>query len=719
MSFARLHKLVAYLVAGLGLVALSIGPELDWTAETAIAIAFVASIFVEGPRIRSVRWIRAWNAGLLLLLAVQILRGFAGTAILPLGLEFTAALQISRLMNRRGAREYQQIAALALLHLIAATVLSTELAYAFTFLAFVVVAPWMLAISHLRAEIEAQLAARPEPDRDRDLERVLGSKRVIGAGFLAGTAALALPLFAMTGVVFIAFPRVGLGFLSFGRDAGQHVSGFGANVELGEFGVIRTDPTVVLRVTPPDMPVTAPPQQRTIRMRGTSFEHYDGRRWTRSRDVYATGVGRIDSFYPVPRRLPIPTRDRAWQVVLDPLDEPVIFTPPDTVGLEIAPNVSGGVEVGRDIHHIAGVEVRYGDADGLGLRYTAWTSSDPVDHEAPDALDPEEARRYLQVPDGHRAVRELAREWTAGAQTNEERVRMLVAHLRDSGEYEYSLEMPRVGARTPLEVFLLEAKRGHCEYFSTALAIQLRTLGVPTRNVTGFLGGQLNAYGGYYAITQGDAHSWVEVWLPGRGWVAVDPTPPARAAIGPDQGMLSAVRDLVDALRTRWSEHVVGYDLRSQVSLFRGVRRWLADRDRAEDPGEGEATSTAPKAPRWLWVVLGVVALIGLAIFARRRRTKRASVDDPKAREAVLLYRALDAALAKLGHARPAGRTPVEHVASLEAARFGAIELVREVTARYLDARYGGASIEASELERLSRAVGDLGRRRDLSAATR
>lgn len=717
MSFARLHKAVAFLIAGLGLAALAIGPELDWTSELVIAALFVLALFAEGERIRDPRWIRAWNVGLLALVAVQVLRGFAGAAILPLALEVTAALQISRLMNRRGAREHQQIAALALLHLIAATVLSTELAYAFAFLGFVIVLPWMLAISHLRAEIEGQLGARPKADRERDLARVLGSKRVIGPSFLAGTAALAVPLFAMTGLVFVLFPRVGLGFLSFGRDESQRISGFGANVALGDFGVIRTDPTVVLRVTPPDMSASPPPL-RALRMRGTSFERYDGRRWTRSPTLYSTGVGRMDSYYPAPRRMPDPARDQPWGVVLDALDEPVIFTPPSTVGLEIAPNVTGGVEVGRDIHHIPGVEVRYGDADGLGLRYTAWTSRDPADRDVAEALDPEEARRYLQVPEGHAAVAELARQWTEGASTDEERVRMIAARLRDSGEYAYSLEMPRVGARTPLEVFLLEAKQGHCEYFSTALAIQLRTLGIPTRNVTGFLGGQLNRYGGYYAISQGDAHSWVEVFLPGRGWVAVDPTPPSRDELAPDTGLLPWLRDLVDAARTRWSEHVVGYDLRSQVSLYRDVRRFFRELGGDERPARG-ASGAGARAPPWLWAALGVAAALALVILRLRRRPKAEPPVDAGAREAVRLYRALDAALAKLGHARPAGRTPLEHVAALEEAGFGALELAREVTERYLGARYGGRAIDPPELERLTREVAALRRRRPLSVGAR
>src|SRR5690606_15995804 len=149
-----------------------------------------------------------------------------------------------------------------------------------------------------------------------------------------------------------------------------------------------------------------------IRMRGTSFDHYDGRRWTRSREPRARGVGRIDAFYAAPVRLPVPARDTRWWIVLDGLDEPVLFLPPDTVGLEVPPRMTGGAEGGRAILHTPGVDVRYGDADGLGLRYAAWTNDEP---RPAHALGADEARRYLQVPDGHDRVAALAREWTEGA----------------------------------------------------------------------------------------------------------------------------------------------------------------------------------------------------------------------------------------------------------------------------------------------------------------
>jgi len=702
MSFARLHKVVAYLIAGLGLASLALGEELSMGAGVLIAIGFVASAFVEGPILADPRWARGWTIGLLALVVLQIARGVLGAPILPLVLELAAALQISRLMSRRGAREHQQIAALALLHLIAATVLSTELAYAFAFLGFVVALPWMLALSHLRSEIEGQLA-----DREGSMPRVLASKSVVGPGFLAGTAALALPLFALTGLVFVTFPRVGLGFLSFGRDTGQRTSGFGSNIELGDFGVIRTDPTVVLRVVPPDLG-ERPPPLRTIRMRGTSFDHYDGRRWTRSRDARARGVGRIDALYSVPVRLPVPERDAPWSIVLDGLDEPVLFLPPGTVGIEVPPRMTGGVETGREILHTPGVDVRYADADGLGLRYVAWTNDEP---RPASALDPEEARRYLQVPEAHERVAALAREWTEGASDDAERVRMLLEHLRDADQYRYSLETPRLGGRTPLDVFLFEAKRGHCEYFATALAIQLRTLGIPARNVAGFLGGRFNPYGGYYALSQGDAHSWVEAWLPGRGWITLDPTPPSRDTIAVEEGPFGELREMVDALRTRWSEHVVGYDLQRQVGLFRGIRRWLrgsGSSDRSSREEGAPASLETSGAPGWVWALFAALAIGALAaVWLRRRR--RATVEPPGA---VRLYRALELALAKAGHPRPPARTPLEHVAHLEREGFPELELVREVTERYLSARYGGAALAPEELERLRGAVSALRRMR-------
>ena len=79
--------------------------------------------------------------------------------------------------------------------------------------------------------------------------------------------------------------------------------------------------------------------------------------------------------------------------------------------------------------------------------------------------------------------------------------------------YRYDLGSPSGKSKQPLDDFLFESKRGHCEFYSTAMAVMLRAVGVPTRNVTGFIGGSYNRFGKFYAVRQGDAHSWVEVFI--------------------------------------------------------------------------------------------------------------------------------------------------------------------------------------------------------------
>src|SRR5690606_38521503 len=113
-----------------------------------------------------------------------------------------------------------------------------------------------------------------------------------------------------------------------------HVAGFGGDVELGQVGLVRDDPTVVMRVVPPGIDAASPPPpQAALRMRGTSFDHYDGRRWSRTlRDPQS--VRRYDDYYPIVRQ-PDLERDLAWMVVLDHLQDTVVFLPERSVAVQI------------------------------------------------------------------------------------------------------------------------------------------------------------------------------------------------------------------------------------------------------------------------------------------------------------------------------------------------------------------------------------------------
>jgi transglutaminase-like putative cysteine protease len=487
------------------------------------------------------------------------------------------------------------------------------------------------------------------------------------------------------------------------------VAGFGSQVELGGFGVIRDDPTVVLRV----MPLARNGEQapRVLRMRGTSFDHYDGRRWTRSA-VPLREPREARSIYPI-RRMPDERRDEQLRIVLDHLDEPVVFLPAGTVAIAIPPRISAGIGILRELTYSPGLDLRYEDNDGLGLTYTAYVSNDPAERDLA-AMPAEQRAAYLQVPRGHERVAQLARQVAGDADTDVDKARRIERFLK-YGEFQYSLTQPAVGKRWPLDVFLFEAKRGHCEYYSSALAVMLRTLGIATRNVAGFAGGRYNPYGHYYALRQGDAHSWVEVYVRGRGWVTFDPTPPARAGAGPRETLWSEWSAMIDALRTRWTTSVVGYDLRTQVGLLQRISRWLS-----ELRGHREHSGAAPEAgeeaahhsrslgakERSVGMVLAVAVVLWFAW--RKLRRRRAHAGRPTSRkqaQLVAVYTELERALERRGHRRAAACTPLEHAQRLAAQGFEQSAEVEVVTQRYLEARYGGRVLEGSELHELRKAI--------------
>ena len=704
MSFLVLHKTVTYLIAGLGIASLTLGGELTLPSILFLGGGYVGSFFAEGRFLSKPSYGRAWTAAVVVVLVAQVLRGLFGEPLLALGMEFAGFLQVSRLFTRRNGRDHEQIAALAFLHLIAATVLSSDIEYGAIYLAFVIVTPWMLALSHLRRQIEERESGAE--GHAEDVDRKLASKNLVPGRFLWGTALLTLPLFVGTTILFLAFPRVGVGLLSFGQQMGQHVTGFGSDIELGQFGMIRDDPTVIMRVTPANMPA-APPTDRTFRLRGTSFDRYDGRRWTRT-ETASHPMPSYEGYFAI-TAMPQPEVDEPLRISLDHLDETVLFFPEHTVGLWVEGRmVSGGRDRSRELSRSDGLEIRYFDDDELGLVYTAFVA--PPTRRRIALLTKDEEDRYLQQPDSTAMehIGTLAQTVTRSARNDSERATLIERFLRSDGQFRYSLEMPDTRGRDPLEAFLFYEKYGHCEYFATAMVMMLRSLGIVSRNVTGFLGGRLNPYGGYYAIRLGDSHSWVEAYLPGEGWRSFDPTSATRNRMGPEsEGVFAEVRALFDALRTRWANDVVGYDLRIQMSGAARILDWLRGGSRPsrfnrDNPNETRSPGERNPAP---WKVLvGALCAAGLVFGAwfllRRRRPPVRHLDSLEARRAVRLYRALERLLRRAGVPRPPSRTPLEHALQLKKQGFPSSAEVLAITQAYLGTRYGRKALEITRLPR-------------------
>ena len=120
----------------------------------------------------------------------------------------------------------------------------------------------------------------------------------------------------------------------------------------------------------------------------------------------------------------------------------------------------------------------------------------------------------------------LALSWVAGVDTGYGRVKAIETKLQE--DYTYAERVPT--RPVPLNGFLFDDKRGYCQQFSGTMALMLRMLGIPARVAAGFSPGSYNRDTGEYRVRDLDAHSWVEVYFTGIGWVPFDPTPTAAPA---------------------------------------------------------------------------------------------------------------------------------------------------------------------------------------------
>ena len=240
--------------------------------------------------------------------------------------------------------------------------------------------------------------------------------------------------------------------------------------------------------------------------------------------------------------------------------------------------------------------------------------------------------RFTQLPlDIDKRIFELAKEYSQDT----DNIYASVLSIQNSLIANYGYTTEGVGHLTdPIANFLFERKEGHCEYFSTAMVLMLRSLGIPSRPVNGFLGSQYNGYGDYYIVKEANAHTWVEVFFPGHGWLTFDPTPP----MGP-QAFISAaftqLKLLVDSLQLQWYKWVVFYDLNRQIIFYAGLWNSLIPDSQKVDLSRGisasdfrkNITSTIRSSVNWKTgvIVISLFCFVPGARFLYRtyRKNKR------------------------------------------------------------------------------------------------
>jgi len=329
---------------------------------------------------------------------------------------------------------------------------------------------------------------------------------------------------------------------------------------------------------------------------------------------------------------------------------------------------------------------------------------------------PERIRqRYLQVEALDPRIPELARRVTGSQGTALGKALILENYLKT--EFGYTLDNPSGGASDPLADFLFSSRQGHCEYFATAQAVMLRTLGIPSRVVNGFRLGEYNEWNGSYIVRHSDAHSWTEAFFPGAGWVEFDPTP--FSSSGSVASLFRFADQFLDAVDVFWME-VITFDRLRQVGFFvtlagelretgRNVREYsehlaalLLESWKQGEPGpwlRWEFLAGFPAAGFLLWLLYRLRRRMTL-VFRREVLWKRST--DP----VCALYFEFLELMERKGHARRASETPREF--ALRMRQTSEKELPVLLTELYYRTRFGGHPILADEVDRMRMAIREL-----------
>jgi protein-glutamine gamma-glutamyltransferase len=609
---------------------------------------------------------------------------FISREFVPATVHLVFFLAVTKLLTARSERDYGLVKVVAFLELLAASIVSGSLNF-FAFLGlFILFAVATFASGEIRRSTRKQ--ARLVRAGLRSIQwRVAGLTLVVAIGILA-----------LTGGMFFILPRTARAAFQRLVPDQFRLQGFSNEVVLGEIGEIKTNRAPVMRVRNVDaLSVQGSPQfaelGANLKWRGTALSRFDGRRWYNPVPVREQNI-RIEPWTQLienSRRPPISVPRVNYEVHMQDTSSDVLFFAGVPEYLNI--NASYIKRSFTDSYRVP---------FGL-MRAVSYVGSSylpqPEGEVAPRVLPAGEREDYLQVPALDPRIASLTSEWTAGARTPEREAEAIESHLRQ--DFRYSLSLPKTQPADPIADFLFRRRQGHCEYFASSMAVMLRVIGIPSRVVTGFQSGEWNPISGWLVIRSSDAHSWVEAWLPGRGWTVFDPTPP-----DPNAGVVTAwtrIGYYFDAAETFWQEWVLNYNVDRQLLLAlkmqnstRSGLNWMDSVSSSIDEARRAATAFFRRWGASLAVVLIVVAL-GIYFGPRirltwntRRRVLRAQRGQAQASDATLLYTRMLNVLSRRGIEKPAWVTPIEFARCIPASNIAPV--VEDLTSAYNDLRFGG-----------------------------
>ena len=612
---------------------------------------------------------------------------------------------VVRMFSLRRERDHVTLAILAFLMVLASAVLTVDSIFLFSFALFMMMAVGTFVLMEMRrsghaANIQARHSNDPQEHRH--------------LAFALARVAPALMFMILIGgaVVFFVMPRMSAGYMgaySFGTDIS---SGFSDHVQLGQIGQIQQSGSVVMHIQIDGDTVG----RSDLHWRGVTLADFDGRTWSSPRDQF-TLQHQSDNTFKVPRATvfarsfakPILAREHVihYRVLMEPIGTNVFFLAPwarsVTGNYRMLASDGGGAVYNLDSQRSIS---RYEADSDIATAAPAELRTAGRDYPVPIT------GQYLRLPSLDARVPQLAAQITRSATNDFDRAAAIENYLRT--RFGYTLQLPQSPVKDPIANFLFERKQGHCEYFASSMAVMLRTIGIPSRVVTGFRSDEFNDLTGNYVVRAKDAHAWVEAYFPGYGWQTFDPTPAGNG--GTPQGW-DRLALYVDAMASFWRDWVVSYDTSHQYSLgqaafsgtrgaWENARKWARLHYASMLKWARRSQDRVQHSPgRWAILGAGVVLILlllgNLGRIARLLHEKWLQAHPERSPEqaAAMWYQRMARALARRGLRKPAAQTAQEFVKKIEDSRLR--EPVARFTQVYESARFGNSAEDVKRLPEL------------------
>ncbi|WP_152050345.1 transglutaminase TgpA family protein [Tautonia marina] len=563
-----------------------------------------------------------------------------------------------------------------------------------------ILALWVLSLFYLHRE---SLRSGPEWQRSGPVrlpEDAIGRTEpepypgLFGLPFYISTARAATMTLLLGMFIFLIMPRSEVRSQSpRGASAPRSLTGFSDEVQLGQMGEILENNAVVFTAELFKGGNRYEPEEGELLWRGVTLSRYDDGRWARDRGAIQLGSP------PASRRAPDQILEQ--RIRMEETAERVIFGVRPILDISVRPeglialNSHDGTLIrdpDRGVRRITGFRRNYGPLDYVikSDLDTGAVSVQPGENDVlnyfPDAGGMRDVPPELQEP-----LREISDRVVAGIPPEDvvERAQALERYLRDSGTFRYTLQMTRSDpGLDPNLDFLLNTQQGHCEYFASALALLLRSQGIPSRVVNGFKGGDWNDLAQMLTIRQRHAHSWVEAYVGSTStsdrspiWLTLDPAPAAEREeqVALVSQLPQSLRQLVDFVRYIWVFYIAGFNAdRQEQLLYQPIRTLVAE----AREGFRIMRMALMNVVRWLtdfpsptaffsirgFIVssLGMLFLVGLITLGRRvwrMMSRRLGGEDNLAGDlsgALAAYVRLVRVLEQYGLQRPATETPRE-----------------------------------------------------------